>query len=151
MQDLHLHDSLQQLPSGILAYRVFRKGRLVEEVEDNNLIVIGSQVTHARLLGGDVANRSVTQIGFGTSGAAAAFANGSLTGAYTNAVGAPTYPATNQVQFPFALGTTEANGMAILEFGLLTGGGVLYARKVRATALNKDTDITLSGTWTISF
>jgi hypothetical protein len=38
-----------------------------------------------------------------------------------------------------------------MEFGLLTGAGTLYARKVRSAALNKAADITLSGTWTISF
>jgi hypothetical protein len=146
-----LRDDLEKQPSGVLSYRVFRNGELIEEVEDNNLIVVGSQVTHARLLGGDVTNRSITQIGFGTNGTAAAFANASLTGAYTNNVAAPTYPATNQVSFGFSLGTTEANGIAILEFGLLTAGGILYARKVRSTALNKASDITLSGTWVISF
>ena len=41
--------------------------------------------------------------------------------------------------------------MAILEFGLLTGGDVLYARKVREAALNKDSDISISGSWTITF
>lgn len=148
---LHLRDDLDRQPHGVLSYSVFHKGRLIEQVEDNNLIVVGSQVTHARLLGGDVTNRSVTQIGFGTNGTAAAFGNSALTGAYVNNVGTPTYPAANQVSFPFALGTTEANGIAILEFGLLTAGGVLYARKIRSTALNKDTDITLSGTWVISF
>lgn len=146
-----LRDGLETKPRGVLAYQVFKKGVLVEEVEDHNLIVIGSQVTHAHMLGGDFANRNLTQIGFGTNGAAAAFANTSLTGAYVNALAAPTYPASNQVSFAFGLATTEANGLAILEFGLLTAGNVLYARKIRTTPLNKDLDVSLTGSWLISF
>lgn len=146
-----LRDVLLKRPSGVLTYRVYRRGQLIEEVKDSNLIVIGSQVTHAHLLGGDVTGNSVTRMGFGTNGAAPVFGNTALTGAYTNGLAAPTYPASNQVSFPFALSTLEANGMAIAEFGLLTTSGTLYARKTRASALNKDTDITLSGTWVITF
>ncbi|WP_456741904.1 hypothetical protein [Bradyrhizobium sp. USDA 4469] len=131
--------------------RVYRGGELIEVFEEKNLIVVGSQPTHAKLLGGDVANQSVTRIGFGTNGTAPVFSNSSLTGAYTKAVDAVSYPATNQVQFAFSLGTAEANGMAISEFGLLTAAGALYARKTRSTPLNKDDDITFSGTWTVFF
>jgi hypothetical protein len=145
-----LRDSLRP-PKGRLSYQVFRDGKVIEEVDDRNLVVIGSQVTHAHLLGGDTANRSVTLFGVGTNGTASLFANASLTGSYVNSLGSPTYPASNQVSFPFSLASTEANGMAIMEFGLFTTGGVLYARNVRSLALNKASDISLSGTWVISF
>lgn len=138
-------------PTGRLSYKVYRKGAVIEEFDDHNLIVVGSQVTHAHLLGGDVTNRSLTQIGFGTNGTTEAFANTALTGAYVNNLAAPTYPASNQVSFGFSLASTEANGLAIMEFGLLTAGGVLYARRTRSSALNKQSDISLSGTWIISF
>jgi hypothetical protein len=80
-----------------------------------------------------------------------AFANTALTGAYVNNLAAPLYPASNQVSFGFALGTAEANGIAISEFGMLTAGGVLYSRLVRALPLNKGPDLSMSGSWTISF
>ncbi|MDN3365886.1 hypothetical protein QQO24_01705 [Ralstonia pseudosolanacearum] len=131
--------------------RVYRRGELIELFEEKNLIVIGSQQAHAKLLGGDVANQSVTRIGFGTNGAAPIFANTVLTGAYAKGIDTVSYPATNQVQFAFSLGTGEANGMAIAEFGLLTTVGTLYARKTRSLPLNKEDDITLAGTWTVSF
>ncbi|MGA4191063.1 hypothetical protein ACI2UG_04355 [Ralstonia nicotianae] len=131
--------------------RVYRRGELIELFEEKNLIVVGSQPTHAKLLGGDVTSQSVTRIGFGTNGTTPVFSNSSLTGAYTKAVDTVSYPATNQVQFAFSLGTAEANAMAISEFGLLTAGGTLYARKTRSTPLNKDDDITFSGTWTVFF
>lgn len=148
---LIFHDKLDRSPSGHFVLSVFRKGELIDVVDEPNLIVVGSQAMHAKLLGGSVTNQSVTKIGFGTNAAAPVFANTTLTGSYVKAVDTVTYPATNQVQFAFSLGTAEANGMAISEFGLLTATSVLYARKTRTAPLNKDTDLTFSGTWTISF
>lgn len=140
-----------QAPSGLFLLNVFRRGVLIERFEEHNLIVNNSKQIHARLLGGDVEDRSVTQIAFGTSGTEPASGNTSITSPYTKSIDAVTYPQTNQVSFGFSLDTDEANGKAILEFGLLTAGGTLYARKVRSAALNKQSDITLSGEWIIIF
>lgn len=144
-------DQFERGPSGLFVLNVYRRGELIDRFEEKNLIVDNYKQTHAHLLGGDVANRSVSQFGVGTSGVAPAGGNTTLTGGYTKNLDSVIYPASNQVQFDFSLGSTEANGMAILEFGLFTTAGTLYARKVRATALNKDTDISFTGTWTISF
>lgn len=141
----------RQKPRGHFVLEVRRNGELIERFEEKNLVVDGYKQTHARLLGGDVTNRSITQFGVGTSGTAPAVGNTSLTSSFVKAVGVIDYPATDQVRFAFSLTTAEANGKAILEFGLFTAGSVLYARKVRATALNKESDISLSGTWTITF
>lgn len=138
-------------PKGHFVLRVYRDGELIEVFEEKNLIVVGSQATHAHLLGGDVASRSVTQIGFGTNAASPVFGNTALTGAYVKNVDTVSYPASNQVQFAFSLGTAEANGLAISEFGLLTAGNTLYSRKTRTAPLNKLGDLSFSGTWTISF
>lgn len=148
---MKLFDRYSKAPSGLFLLEVFRRGELIERVEDHNLIVDNSKQTHARLLGGDVANRSVTQFAVGTSGTAPAGGNTAITNAYTKAVDGVTYPATNKVRFAFSLDTTEANGKAILEFGLLTAASVLYARKVRASALAKESDIAFVGAWTITF
>jgi len=147
-----LHDTLKP-PTGRLVYDVRRGGKLIEHVDDNNLIVIGSQPTHAALLGGNVANNSVTKFGVGTNATAPVFGNTGLTGQYANALTGVSYPASNQVQFSFAMGSADVSafGMAISEFGLLTQSGVLYARKTRTQPLNFASDIAFSGTWTISF
>jgi hypothetical protein len=140
-------------PTGTLSFIVRRvsDGAIVERFEEKNLIVDLSKQVHAKLLGGAVTNQSIAQIGFGTNGTAPVVGNTSLTGAYTKAIDGVSYPATNQVQFNFSLASTENNGMAIMEFGLLTAGGTLYARKVRSAALNKDTDVSITGSWIISF
>lgn len=148
---MRLTDLFKRRPSGVFELAIYRRGRLIQEVREHNLVVDNYKVTHARLIGGDVTNRSITTFGVGTNGTAPVAGNTALTGAFTKAIGSVTYPASNQVSFAFSLASGEANGMAILEFGLLTGGGLLYARKVRSVALNKESDISFTGTWTITF
>lgn len=142
-------------PTGHFHLEAFERGRLIEIVDEHNLIVVGSQSIHAHLLGGAVTNQSVTQIGYGTNGTAPVFGNTALTGQYAKALDSVAYPNTNQVQFNFSLGVggtdTGAYGLAISEFGLLTPVGTLYARKTRSAPLNFNSDISFTGAWTISF
>jgi hypothetical protein len=138
-------------PSGLLVIDIFRRGKLIEHFEDRNLIVNGSKEINARLIGGSVTDRSITKIGVGTSGTAPAGGNTGLTSSYVKAIDGVTYPVAGTVQFAFSLATGEANGKAIMEFGLFTESDVLYARRVRSTALNKESDISLSGAWQITF
>ena len=139
------------LPVGILRYDVFLNGELIESVEENNLIVDGAKGVLSALLGGSVSGKSVTKIGFGTNGTAPVGDNTALTGAYVKAVDSVTYPTSTSVQFNFSLGTSEANGTAIIEFGLLTADNTLFSRRVRSSAINKASDISFVGTWTIQF
>lgn len=149
---LHLSDAFSG-PRGRFQLWVRRSGVLVPELcmDEPNLIVTLSKTAHARLLGGDVVNRSITQIGFGTSGTAPAIGNTSLTGAFLKDVDTVSYPTADSVKFDFSLGAGENNGMAIMEVGLFTEGSVLYARRVRSTPLNKDSEISFAGAWTITF
>lgn len=138
-------------PSGLFVLDVFRRGKLIEHVEERNLIVDNSKAMHAHLLGGDATNNVVTKFGVGTNGTAPAGGNTTLTGAFIKAHDGATYPVAGQVSFAFSLSTSEANGIAILEFALLGASNTLYARKVRSVALNKASDLTLSGVWSITF
>lgn len=149
---MHVYETVQP-PTGHVVVEVRRKGIIVPELcwEQKNLIVANSKQIHAKLLGGAVTNQSITTIGFGTSGTAPTSGDTALTSPFTKAVDGVTYPASNQVQFAFSLASAEDNGVAIMEFGLITGGGTLYSRLTRSTALNKASDISLSGTWTINF
>ena len=144
-------DRIPHRPTGRLHLEVWRHGRRIEVFDAPNLVVNGYRLVQSRLLGGDVTNRSITQFGVGTNGAAPVPGNTSLTGAYLNALTGVTYPASNQVRFAFELASGEANGLSIQEFGLLCADGTLYARKVRSATLLKDAGISLTGTWTITF
>ena len=148
---MQFHDEVSSPVTGHFHLEIWRLGRLVEVVDEPNLVVVGSKTCLSRLIGGAFTGKAITTIGFGTSGTAPAAGNTALTGAFTKAVDSVSYPGSNQVRFAFSLSTSEANGMAILEFGLLTGDGTLFARKVRASAFNKDSDLSVSGTWTLTF
>ncbi len=136
---------------GRIYIEISRDGEIIEVMDDENLIVNGSKTVLSNLLGGNVANNSITQIGFGTNGTAPVVGNTALTGAFVKSVDSVTYPSSNIAQFNFSLGSTEDNGMSIAEFGLLTAGNTLFCRRVRGSALVKNTSITLSGNWQISF
>lgn len=138
-------------PTGHFHLEIYEKGVLVEVFDEHNLIVNNSKQIQANLLGGNVTGQSVTQISFGTNGTAPAAGDTAITSPYTKNIDSVSYPLTNEVQFNFSLGAAEDNGAAILEFGLLTASGILYARKTRSSALNKASDISLTGSWIISY
>jgi hypothetical protein len=140
---------------GILKYRILRNGVPVEEVEDENLIVTAGRAQMARMLGGDFAGagRHINRITFGTSGAAPDIANTTIANQFIKNISSIAYPAAGQVCFDWNLSTTEANGKAILEFGLLCVDGTLFSRRIRESGkpINKENDISLEGSWTIIF
>lgn len=151
MSDQHHHDHAPGAARGHFRLWVWRNGVLIAEDDEPNVIVDLAKQTQARLIGGDVANRSITKIGVGTGSNAAAAGNTSLTGSFVRALTGVTYPTTNSVRFAFTIATSEANGMAIHEFGLFTAGDVLFARRVRSGPLQKESDLALTGTWTITY
>ena len=57
--------------------------------------------------------------------------------------------ANNKVKFNFTIGTNVANGMAIREFGLFFADGTIFSRRVRASAIGKESDIEITGYWEI--
>jgi hypothetical protein len=140
-----------QPPSGHLTVHVYDRGKLIETWNGDNVIVNLVRAESARLFGGDVENRSISKIGAGTSGATPSAGNTSLSNQFLKNIDSVTYPAANSVEFAFTISTAEANGKAILEFGLLTGAGILIARRVRSSVLNKTSDISLSGKWRLNF
>jgi hypothetical protein len=129
-----------------------KAGKIVERYSDKNLIVNVAKTSLARLLGGDGLNKNVSKIAFGTSATAPDVADTAITGAVVKAIsgGEITFPEYNSVLFSWTLGLSEANGLAIAEFGLLSNDNTLFARKVRSV-INKTSDLSFSGTWKIIF
>jgi hypothetical protein len=135
---------------GRLEVAVWRRGRLVDRWAGSNLVLSAGKSVMAALIGGGGAGKTVDRIGFGTDGAGPFPGDTVLTGAYTKAVAAVSYPAAGQVRFDWSLGVGEGNGMTIREFGLICGDGTLFARKTRG-GIEKQSDISLTGSWTITF
>lgn len=130
---------------------VYRRGILIEDYREHNLIVNGARAVMAHLISGDGSGKPINRISFGTNGAAPSPSNTSITSPFNKAVISFSYPATGQVQINWNLLVGEANGKAIMEFGLLCSDGTLFARKNRAKAIEKDSDISLEGQWIITF
>jgi hypothetical protein len=143
----------RQPVKGTLKYTVFRNGIPVEETEEPNLIVAAGKEQTARLLGGDAAGRSIAGISFGTGGSLPVLADTVIAGAFTKNIDSVDYPSPGQARFNWTLSTKESNGKAILEFGLVCGNGTLYSRRVRESGkpINKESDLSLEGSWTIEF
>lgn len=136
---------------GIFELTVKKGGQVIETYRDDNLIVNGARNQAARFFAGDGANRAIAKIAFGTSGADPAVTDTVITNAYTKAVSGFEYPDMGQVQTNWILNTDEANGMAIMEFGLLSADGTLLCRKVRDNPIHKEADISIEGHWTWIF
>lgn len=139
-------------PRGIFHLKAFNAaGDLVDEYTAENLIVTNGKAAQAALVGGasGFANKRVTQIQFGTDGTEPSAGDTSITNPFTKTVTA-TYPDSTSVVFEWTLATTEANGKAIQEFGLLCVDNSLFARRTRAV-INKTSDLRLEGTWKIQF
>lgn len=135
---------------GDFRLRIYRNGVLVEEQHDPNMIMNVAKDAMAKLIGGSGTGKTITKIGFGTSSTGPTPTDTALANSYSKAVSAVAYPTTGQVAFSWTLGTSEANGKAIAELGLVCSDGTLFARKVRGV-INKDADLSLEGTWTIIF
>lgn len=136
---------------GIFKMTVRKNGKVIEEYEDHNLIVNGARNQAARMFAGDVTGRPIKSIAFGTSGTAPVVTDTAITGAYIKDVEGFSYPDMGQIQTNWELGTNENNGMAIMEFGLLSSDGTLLCRKVRENPIYKESDISIEGHWTWIF
>lgn len=135
---------------GEFRLQVFKCGELVEDYQDCNLIVSAARDTLARLIGGDVVGKSITQIAFGSNGTGPVPSDSAIITPFTKVLGGHAYPAPGQVRFDWNLATTEANGLVIKEFGLIASDGTLFARKTRS-GIEKQADLSLAGSWTIFF
>jgi len=127
-----------------------KTGEILEIYTDNNLVVNGGRTAVTNLLGAGSATKQLTKISFGTNGTAPVGTDTAITGAFTKSLGAVTYPTISSVSFAWTLGAAEGNGLGIREVGILCTDNTLFARKTRAL-IDKNSDIILNGSWTISF
>jgi hypothetical protein len=136
---------------GIFEMRVYKSGKLIDEITDSNLIVDIAREQMAHLVAGETSGRHIASIAFGTSNVDPLPSDTVLTGQWSRAISSHTFPSGGKVRFDWQLGVMENNGMAIREFGLLTADGKLFARKTRTNPINKEADISVEGNWTIIF
>jgi len=143
---------------GILRYKVFKNGVLIEDVEHKNLIVNGAREVMAKLVAGVFSGRNITKIAFGERGVLPNENDTDIQNPYEKNISSISFPAPGEVQFDWGLSKYEANRKAIYEFGLITDDGTLFARRIRenndgnpASPINKEDDISIVGQWTLIF
>ena len=134
---------------GIFRLRIFKSGKLIEAIVDDNMVVSSGNSLSAHLLAG--ASTPITKIGVGTSIITPTKNDITLVNPQYKNIASYDFPSPGQVNFDWVITETDFNGMTINEFGLLTSGNTLFARKVRTQSIQKTADISLSGTWTIVF
>jgi len=135
---------------GCLNVLIYRDGVITDAWEDENMILTSARSALAALVAGAGAGKVVSRIGFGINGAEPAPDDAEIQDACIKSLEAVTYPSPSQVRFAWSLGGSEANGKAIAEFALICADGKLFSRKARG-AIRKESDISLSGAWTITF
>jgi len=123
-------------------------GQVLQTFEEKNLVVDLGKANVAKLLGGDVTGKAITQIGCGTGVNAPDSADLLLTNSFIKNISSVSYPDALSTTFHWTIEDTEANGKDLTEFGLFNSSGFLFARKVRS-AITKTNAIRLQGSWTI--
>lgn len=145
-----MNESLSKLKGRFEMFVSDLSGNIIEHYIDENLVVNGGRTTVMLLLGSASSAKQLTKLSVGTNGTPPVGTDTAITGAFTKNLGTVSYPTISSVKFDWTLGAGEANGIAISEFGLLCTDNTLFARKVREV-INKNSDIILTGNWTISF
>jgi hypothetical protein len=138
---------------GALHLRIKRRGKIIEDWEDQNLVVDAGRNIMARLVGGET-GLAINRIAFGTAGddPAPGDTMANIANAFIKPVAAVSHPLPTQTKFDFVLLESEANGLAIRQFALVTANGTLFAHRTRGgKTIDKDSDLSIEGQWTIFF
>lgn len=146
-----MRDGIGIEPKGVFKLLIIEAatGKILEDYEDNNLVVTLGKANTAQLLAGTTSGKKISKIAVGIGTAAPDVADTSLTTPFIKNVDGYSFPAANEVLFTWTIGTAEANGLNITEFGLLNDNGDLFARKIRSVIV-KSSAIMLVGTWKIT-
>ena len=147
MEGIQMKDQAHEM-HGTVHLEIYKKGKLVNEETEHNLIVKVGRTQLAKLLGGGYTGH-ITQVGVGTGASAAADTDTTLTNAVLVPIKSASYSEA-KVRFNFEIGTSQANGVQIREFGLFFADKTMFAHRVRKSVIGKEDDIKITGSWDIS-
>ena len=133
--------------NGVLTLKAYNKGILVWEKKDKNLIVTNGYLSLLNALIG-TSNKYISKVQAGTNGIAPALTDTAITAPFDILI-TTTVITTSKLTINFEIGATDAVGMTIAEFGLITEEGGLFSRKAWTPFL-KTADLTINGTWEIN-
>ena len=139
--------------TGEIHLKVYRRGKIISEIDDHNLVVESARRRLAQLAAGKVGNYSescITHIGVG-SGSTAESVND------TTLENQQLFPLTStevndrDVKCSFYIANDEAVGLNIREFGLFCSDGTMFSHRVRQGVIEKLDDIEIRGYWILHF
>ena len=141
---------------GEFCIEVRRNGQIVDEYSDHNLVVNVGRERLANLAAG-LSDKYITQIGVGTG---TNIEDEDDTELEEQAL----FPLSNvsvdgrDAKFEFIIGESDANGMAITEFGLFCADDTMFSHRVRRNedtgkigVIDKMDDLELRGYWILHF
>lgn len=142
--------------TGDFHLRVLRNGQPIEQVDDHNLVVYTGRARLAQLLAGKTTN-TIAYVGVGSGAATELDADTQLTDQQTFTITGSSVDG-RDARFDFLIKESEANGLAIREFGLFCEDGTMFSHRVRrrkdtgtASVIDKQDDISIEGYWIIHF
>ena len=128
-----------------------KTGKVLQTFDDHNIIVNGALLATVKLIGNTNSPSPITKIAFGTSATAPQYTDSNIQNPFVKNLDNVHIESNNtSVTFDFSLGTAEDNGVTIAEIGLLCTDGTLFARRVFPSAIVKNVNVALEGTWTIT-
>ena len=128
---------------------VRRRGKVIDEFGDHNLVVNSGRVRLAELAAGK-SDRYITQIGIGSGSSAEQEDDTALEEQQLYPLSASSVDG-RDARFDFIIGENDANGLAIREFGLFCSDGTMFTHRVRRGVIEKESDIELHGYWILHF
>lgn len=132
---------------GAVEMKIYKNGVLKEVDRDHNLIVTAGRSKLAKLLGGGYTG-AINRVGVGTGSTPAADGDKGLTNAVYIPISSTEYGEA-KVRFNFVIGSSDANGMDIVELGLFFADGTIFSRRVRKSVIGKEDDLQITGYWEI--
>lgn len=128
---------------------VIKDGKLVEEISDHNLVVDVARQRLAELAAG-TSDKFITQIGCGSGSTPEGAEDTALQDQQLFPLTGVTVEE-RDAKFSFIIDNSQANGMAIHEFGLFCSDGLMFTHRVRDGVIEKKSDIQLKGYWILHF
>ena len=141
-------DNFRKPLNGVLDLTVIdaKTKEVIAEHTKRNLIVNTGYAAAAKALAGQAA---INYVKIGTNATLPTMDDTAITDAETLPITSFEFPEF-AVRFNFRIDALTANGMDIVEFGLITSSGDLFSRLVRPEVISKTNEIEILGSWQIN-
>ena len=139
--------------TGEIHLKVYRRGEILSEIDDHNLVVDAGRKRLANLAAGKVStysNSYITHVGVGSGSTVETVNDTELENQQLFAL-TSTEVNGRDVKCNFQIANDEAVGLSIHELGLFCADGTMFSHRVRLGVIEKYDDIEIKGYWVLHF